>query len=50
MPDSEVTVSVSFKANVNPDTSDNILVYFMMGFVSLAVVAGVTFKIKKAMN
>lgn len=50
MPDSEVTVTVSFKQNVNPDTSDNILVYFMMGFVSLAVVAGVTLKIKKAMN
>ena len=50
MPDSEVTVTVSFKENVNPDTSDNILVYFMMGFVSLAVVAGVTLKIKKAMN
>lgn len=50
MPDSEVTVTVSFKENVNPDTSDNILSYFMMGIVSLAVVAGVTLKIKKAMN
>lgn len=50
MPDEDVTVTVTFKENVNPDTSDNILVYFIMGFTSLAVIAGVSLKIKKSIN
>lgn len=50
MPDSDVTVTVTFKANKNPDTSDNILTYVMMGFVSLAVIGCVSLKIKKSMN
>lgn len=48
MSDFEVTVTATFKANENPNTSDNILVYIIAGFVSLVLVGGAFLKFKKS--
>lgn len=49
MPDSEVSVEVTFKANANPNTSDNIFIYFIMIVISVVGLASAALKLRKEM-
>lgn len=47
MPDADVEITVAFEAVPNPDTSDNVMIYLVLGMISLiALVVGIN-KVKR---